>query len=178
MALNKTLPSHWIFPTDQSGHSPGLVGRAVVCDIDGVISDAAWRQHLIGKGKAQEEKDWDSFFASCGDDPYIDEVATLLSLLDKDLMVVLLTGRPASVKSQTLSWLKSYPMRWDLLIMRNYGDYSAAKEFKAQSLEEIRSRGIEPVLAFEDDKRNVDMFKSNGVPCVYIHSGYYDHLNL
>ena len=29
-------------------------------------------------------------------------------------------------------------------------------------------------LAFEDDPRNLAMFRSEGVPCVYIHSGYYD----
>ena len=29
-------------------------------------------------------------------------------------------------------------------------------------------------LAFEDDRRNVQMFHGQGVPCIYIHSGYYD----
>ena len=28
--------------------------------------------------------------------------------------------------------------------------------------------------AFEDDRRNVAMFHAEGIPCVYIHSGYYD----
>ena len=175
MAVNNLFPSHWILPSEQEVYFPELTGPAILCDLDGVLSDAAWRQHLIA---AKNDKDWDGFFAQCGEDPYIDEVATLLGLLDKELLVVLLTGRPASVQSQTIKWLRDYPLRWDLLIMRNYGDYSAAKEFKANSLKEIRDRGIEPVLAFEDDRRNVNMFKANGVPCVYIHSGYYDHLNL
>ncbi|NNN19688.1 MAG: hypothetical protein HKL84_07525 [Acidimicrobiaceae bacterium] len=174
MVATTPLPVHWILPSRHSETSPDLEGRAVLCDLDGVLSDAAWRQHFIEKGK---NKDWDSFFGHCGDDPFIAEVATLLSLLDQDLLVVLLTGRPTSVKSQTLSWLRNFPLRWDLLIMRNFGDYSAAKDFKSDSLDEIRSRGMEPVLAFEDDRRNVDMFKSKGVPCIYIHSGYYDGLS-
>ena len=29
-------------------------------------------------------------------------------------------------------------------------------------------------LAFEDDRRNYLMFHQEGIPCVYIHSGYYD----
>jgi hypothetical protein len=29
-------------------------------------------------------------------------------------------------------------------------------------------------LAFEDDPRNVEMFRQEGVPCVYLHSGYYE----
>ncbi len=177
MPLKNSIPNHWSFPPGRNGSSLALAGPAVVCDLDGVLSDAAWRQHFIGIEKGKD-RDWDSFFAHCGDDPYIDEVATLLNLLDKELLVVLLTGRPSSVQPQTVEWLKNYPLRWDLLIMRNFGDYSAAKEFKAQSLKEIRSYGVEPVLAFEDDPRNVGMFKSHGVPCVYIHSGYYDHLSL
>jgi hypothetical protein len=39
---------------------------------------------------------------------------------------------------------------------------------------EFREYGFELRLAFEDDRRNVDMFHAEGVPCVYIHSGYYD----
>ena len=34
--------------------------------------------------------------------------------------------------------------------------------------------GFDIKASFEDDLRNIEMFKSEGVPCVYIHSGYYD----
>ena len=67
-------------------------GPAVVFDLDGVLSDAAGRQHYIDK--ASRRRNWDAFFDACGDDPLIDDVATLLHLLDGDLRVVLLTGRP------------------------------------------------------------------------------------
>jgi hypothetical protein len=30
------------------------------------------------------------------------------------------------------------------------------------------------MVSFEDDRRNVAMFREEGVPTVYIHSGYYD----
>jgi hypothetical protein len=61
-----------------------------------------------------------------------------------------------------------------VLIMRPYGDYSRAAEFKQDSLWELRQGGWDVRLAFEDDPRNLAMFRSEGVPCVYIHSGYYD----
>jgi len=41
-------------------------------------------------------------------------------------------------------------------------------------VKELRERGFEIKVAFEDDLRNIEMFRSEGVPCVYIHSGYYD----
>ena len=89
-------------------------------DIDGVLSDAAGRQHFIERG----QRDWDAFFEACGDDPVIEEIARLLELLDSSLAVVLLTGRPQRVQPQTLAWLQRYGLRWDLLVMRARGDYS------------------------------------------------------
>ncbi len=142
----------------------------MIFDLDGVLSDAATRQHFVEGGR----RDWDAFFEACGDDEVIEEVARLLELLDPSLPVVLLTGRPLRVQPQTLAWLERYGLRWDLLIMRDYGDYEAARHFKRRSVDELRDLDLKPRLAFEDDRRNVEMFRKAGVPCVYIHSGYYD----
>ncbi|HEX6394837.1 MAG TPA: HAD family acid phosphatase [Acidimicrobiales bacterium] len=145
-------------------------GRAVVFDLDGVLSDAASRQHYLER----PARDWDAFFEACGDDPLIEEIARLLELLDSSLAIVLLTGRPVRVQRQTMAWLSRYKLRWDLLVMRDFGDYRAAREFKRRSVHELREAGFELVLSFEDDRRNVAMFRDEGVPSVYIHSGYYD----
>jgi hypothetical protein len=141
-----------------------------VFDMDGVLSDASNRQHFL----EYPQRDWDAFFAACGDDALIDEVARLLEVLDDDLRVVLLTARPLRVRPQTLAWLDRYKLRWDLLIMRDHGDYTASRTFKRDSVDELRERGFDLRLAFEDDRRNVDMFHGEGIPCIYIHSGYYD----
>ena len=143
---------------------------AVLFDIDGVLADASLRQHHLEGGR----RDWDAFFDGVGDDALVDDMARLMSLLDPGLAVVLLTGRPARVHPQTLDWLERHRLGWDLLVMRDYGDYSAARQFKQRSVGELRSAGLDLRLAFEDDRRNVEMFRAEGVPCVYIHSGYYD----
>ncbi|MHB1854021.1 MAG: HAD family hydrolase, partial [Acidimicrobiales bacterium] len=88
--------------------------------------------------------------------------------------IVLLTARPLWVQPQTLGWLERFSLRWDLLIMRDRGDYSSARAFKQWTVRELRARGIEPTLAFEDDQRNLEMFRTEGIPSVYIHSGYYE----
>ena len=149
-----------------------VAGPAVVFDIDGVLSDAVNRQHFIDG--TQRRRDWHAFFEACGDDPLIEDVAQLIGLLDDELRIVLLTGRPLRVRRQTLAWLERYKLRWDLLIMRDYGDYNAAREFKQVNIYDLRSAGFDLRLAFEDDRRNHEMFKDEGVPCIYIHSGYYD----
>jgi len=150
--------------------APHPGGPAVVFDIDGVLSDAAGRQHYIESGR----RDWTAFFEACGDDPVIEEIARLLELLDSSLAVILLTGRPHRVQPQTLAWLHRYGLRWDLLVMRGRGDYEQVTEFKANVVAQLRERGFELRLAFEDDPSNHAMYVAAGVPCVYIHSGYYE----
>jgi phosphoglycolate phosphatase-like HAD superfamily hydrolase len=145
-------------------------GPAVVFDMDGVLSDAAGRQHYLERPR----RDWEAFFAACGDDPLIEEVARLLDVIDATHRIVLLTARPQRVQRQTLGWLARYALRWDLLIMRDYGDYQAATHFKRRSVAELRDQGFDLRLAFEDDRRNVAMFHQQGIPCVYIHSGYFE----
>jgi phosphoglycolate phosphatase-like HAD superfamily hydrolase len=109
-------------------------GPAVIFDIDGVLADAAGRQHYLDWG------DWKSFFDACGDDPIIEEIERL---------------------------------RWDLLIMREYGDYSGVDEFKRGALRDLVDQGLDIRLALDDDPKNHAMYVSEGVPCIYIHSGYY-----
>lgn len=139
-------------------------------DLDGVLSDASRRQHYL----EYPRPDWRSFFDACGEDPVIEEVHTVLALLDADLQIILLTARPHRVHQLTEAWLHRYDIRWDLLIMRPWGDYDLSRDFKQSTVWELRAAGFDLVLAFEDDRRNVAMFRAEGIPCLYVHSGYYD----
>ena len=149
--------------------SPVAAGPAVVFDMDGVLSDATSRQHFLER----QRRDWTAFFEACGDDPVIEEVARLLELLDRSLAVVLLTGRPLRVQPQTLAWLDRYRLRWDLLVMRERGDRRGVSDYKRGVVADLRAHGLDLRLALEDDPVNHAMFVEEGVPCVYIHSGYY-----
>lgn len=158
------IPANWVW------RDGPISGPAVIFDLDGVLSDAVGRQHLL----EWPTRNWRAFFEAVGEDPVIEEVGTLLAALDPAHGIVLLTARPLRVQPQTLGWLDRNGLRWDLLVMRDVGDYDAAREFKDRTVDELADAGIEPFLAFEDDRRNVEMFRSRGIPCVYIHSGYYD----
>ena len=86
----------------------------------------------------------------------------------------MLTARPTSVREQTLAWLARYGVRWDLLVMRPAHEYQPAVTFKGAMVAALREAALVLRIAFEDDRRNVAMFRAAGVPCVYIHSGYYE----
>jgi hypothetical protein len=158
-------PGHWTWRDGRAAPGP-----AAVIDLDGVLSDAASRQHYLESPR----RDWRGFFDACGEDPVIEEVRVLLDLLDRDLRIVLLTARPERVHPLTEAWLRRYRIRWDLLVMRPFGDHDLSREFKQASIGDLRHYGFELRLAIEDDRRNVAMFRAEGVPCLYLHSGYYD----
>lgn len=161
------VPTHWVWRAE-----PAAPGPVVIFDLDGVLSDATGRQHFLvadGEGK----RNWRGFFDACGDDPLLEDVAALVGAIDPGVAIVLLTGRPVRVRPNTLDWLERHRLRWDLLVMRNAGNYQFSPEFKRLTVKELRQRGFEIKVALEDDHRNIEMFKSEGVPCVYIHSGYY-----
>jgi uncharacterized HAD superfamily protein len=161
----RSVPDNWNWRT-----GPVEPGPAVVVDIDGVLSDAASRQHFLEAPR----RDWRAFFDACGDDPVIEEMRVLLELLDPGLRIILLTARPERIHQLTEAWLRRYEIRWDLLIMRGWGDYEVSRDFKEATVGELRAYGFDLRIAFEDDRRNVEMFRRVGVPCVYFHSGYYD----
>lgn len=158
------MAQHWTWR-----EGPLAPGAAVVVDIDGVLSDAASRQHYIEAPR----RDWRGFFDACGDDSLIEEIKILLDLLDPGLRIILLTGRPARVHHLTEAWLARYGIRWDALLMREGGDYAQAREFKEEAVGDLRRRGFDLRLAIEDDPRNAEMFRKAALPCIYIHSGYY-----
>lgn len=150
-------------------NGPLAPGRAAVFDIDGVLADASHRQHMLRGAR----RNWHAFFEACDRDALIVEVANMAQLLDPAMQIILCTARPSSVAGETLGWLKQHNVRWDLLIMRDYGDYSYARDFKHFTVFELRTYGFDLKMAVEDDPRNKDMFDANGIPCVYIHSGYH-----
>jgi len=150
---------------------PGAAARSgpcVIVDIDGVLADGAHRQHLV------RAKRWREFFDAAHGDLPIAETAVLLRLLDQDLVVVLLTGRPLRTREATITWLAEHGYRWDLLVMKEDRDLRKATNAKREAVAALRTAGFTPVLALDDEPGNVDMYRDENIPCLYIHSGYYD----
>jgi uncharacterized HAD superfamily protein len=140
-----------------------------VVDIDGVLADARHRQHYL----ESRWQDWDSFFLAAGDDGLLEEQARLLEMISTDHVIALVTARSDWIDGITLKWIHQHGIRWDLLIMRASGDYRRSTAMKQHAVEQLRSRNYEPVLAIDDDPRNVKMFESLGIPTIFIPSGYH-----
>ena len=148
----------------------------LVVDVDGVLSDASGRQHLL----AGAERRWEAFFEASVEDPPIPEGIALAGALaagtedGPSRPTVLLTARPARLADTTVAWLDRHGVPWDLLVMRVDGDHRSSPDVKRAALADLRATGHVPELALDDDPRNAEMYRSEGVPVVYVHSGYYD----
>jgi len=142
----------------------------VVVDVDGVLSDASGRQHLL----AREPKPWATFFEASVQDPPITEGIRLVAGLVGDRLMVLLTARPARLADTTMTWLERNSVPWDLLVMRRDDDHRSSPEVKSDAVDGLRADGYEVQLAIDDDPGNVRMYRAAGVAAVYLHSGYYD----
>jgi hypothetical protein len=104
-----------------------------------------------------------------------EENKMLLELVDPELTIVLLTSRPTWIQKATLDWLNRNKIRYDLLIMRPLGDFQASPGFKRHETESLRRLGYIPVLAIDDDMRNVRMYRSESIPTIFLDSGYHPH---
>tara|TARA_B100000902_G_scaffold247676_1_gene234355 strand:- start:893 stop:1369 length:477 start_codon:yes stop_codon:yes gene_type:complete len=141
----------------------------VIFDLDGVISDASHRQHYL----RDEEKDWNGFFSACIEDPPIISGVKLINLLNESHKTIILTARPDSVQSETIDWLRKHGVVWDALIMRSNDDHQQSSKMKLSALNQIIDAGYVPILVFDDDPKNINMFLENEVPAISVHSGYY-----
>lgn len=96
------------------------------------------------------------------------------SVASSDTFVALVTARSDWIAALTVDWLIEHEIHWDLLIMRSTYDWRPSATMKTEAVAQLRSRGFEPTLAIDDDRRNVAAYEQLDIPCLYIHSGYHD----
>jgi len=143
----------------------------ILVDIDGTLADITHRLHFI-KGDRFADKDWDAFFDAMVDDtPIWFMVALVAALAAAHWDVIYVTGRPDIYRQQTSGWLDKQVTGERLLYMRKAGDRRPDDVVKREILQQIRSDGFEPVMAIDDRKRVVDMWRAEGLICLQCAEG-------
>ncbi len=105
-------------------------GEIVICGLDGVLALIEHRLHHLYNEEGV--KDWERFLAACGEDmPNLPLIDRLNQARSEGVPVILLTGRSAAVREQTLAWLGQWQIGYDGLWMRPANDFKPAAEYKA-----------------------------------------------
>ena len=168
MTAASDLPANW---HPRPGAPQG--GPLVVFDLDGVISDASHRQHFLRGGR----QDWEGFFTGAAHDTPLEVGLALAASVADDHAVAILTARPNYIADITRRWLAAHQVRHDLLILRpraGRGSRGPSADFKSHELSRLRAAGYHIALAIDDDERIIDMYRSEDVFALYVHSGYYE----
>lgn len=152
--------------------------KAIVFDIDGTLADNSHRLHYI----QGEKKDWNAFYDACAEDKPTEEFLGFVRLLSKGIYedgtdecaIVICTGRPEQIREITERWFwKNFWFHPKPMYMRKDGDHRPDYEVKEEMIAQMRADGYEPILAIEDRKQVVDMWRRNGIRCLQCAEGDY-----
>lgn len=138
--------------------------KVIICDLDGTLANCEHRQHHVRDGK----KNWNAFFKEMDADEVADSLNEVLKVLHQHYDIYFVSARPDNYRTKTVKWLAE-KAGWDMdgegikLIMRKAGDYRADTIVKKEILDQIKSEGVEILMAFDDRKSVVDMWRENGV---------------
>jgi phosphoglycolate phosphatase-like HAD superfamily hydrolase len=142
--------------------------RIILCDLDGTLADCQHRIHHI----MEKPKDWNTFFAACGDDEPIQHVIDFVNSLDRNLVEVWITsGRSDECRAETEKWLAAFGVRYDRLIMRKAGDFTDDGILKPSWLTDGTIPPERVLLALDDRNRVVKAWRDAGIPCLQVAEG-------
>ncbi|MGW7465508.1 phosphatase domain-containing protein [Streptomyces xantholiticus] len=118
-----------------------------VFDLDGTLSDAGHRQHLLER----KPRAWDAFFAAASDDPPLAEGVALCLETAKECEVMYLTGRPERCRADTVDWLAAQGLPEGRIFMRRNDDRRPARRTKLEILRRLARDRVISMLVDDDE---------------------------
>lgn len=145
--------------------------KIIIVDIDGTISKVGDRIKYL----EQDPKDWDAFYAACGeDDPKWDIIYLVTGLISQGFEIVFCTGRRESVRNITQVWLNHKFLRHfhaDELLMRHDGDFRHDTIVKPELLIEAGISTDRIFMVLEDRNSMVAKWREMGLTCLQVADG-------
>lgn len=137
-----------------------MTRNLILLDMDHVITDAAWRDSMIGT------EDWDTYHSQAVSDKPNHDIATLVnSLSSENIEVVVVTARPEKWAQMTSNWLVDNGVLVDQVLYREADDFQKSPDCKRTTLE--REYGPEwpdrVIVAIDDNVEVIAMYKASNV---------------
>lgn len=156
-----------------------MTSRMTPCaifDIDGTLSDATHRLHLV----KNKPKNYDKFYEGIPHDTPYEPICDIARnyLCSRDMAVVFITARPEKTRQDTVNWLHTHvstPLNVNpFLFMRKDEDYRPAAVVKEELLDGLLRNGLDPKIAFEDCPSVCKMYVRRGILVARIDTGEWD----
>ena len=126
--------------------------KVQIFDLDGTISDDAWRKHHL--------PDYEVYHSMLIDDKIMN-LRQLQAAYVSGCDIVIMTARPARFLEDTIAWLDKYNIEYHMLMMRNNDDKRTSVEVKFSMLKDLDHTEI--VAAFDDRLDICRMYASQGI---------------
>ena len=142
-----------------------------IMDIDGVYTNSKEWEKYIPKENTREG--WDNYHAHYYTSKPNAEMVGIAKALQKLMPIFFVTSREdiGDMRLFSRAEIESYSAgevkvdgKYNKLFMRKKGDFRPSAVVKQEILyKDILGQGYKPVIAIDDSKSNIDMFKENGV---------------
>ncbi len=128
----------------------------ILIDIDHVISDAAWRDHMIDNTRTSNDE-WDEYHHSGRHDKPHNEIVELLRQLtiNRKYFIVGLTSRPERWRKQTMEWMLKFNVPMDDLLMRPDKSYEPSAKLKVEQVKEHFNLLLHQIAFVIDDREDI-----------------------
>lgn len=147
------------------------MGKIVIFDLDGVLADIRHRLHHI----EGENHNWIKFFSECVDDkPNRNMIELLISFIEFNYKIYILSGRSESVREKTMEWFDDYRVPIDFMFLRPGTNYLPASILKREWLKKIiETEGKDNIfMVFDDEEKNVKMYRDAGIQSFHVVINY------
>ena len=143
----------------------------VIFDLDGTLALIDHRRHFVDGSEGK--KDFDAFHRACVNDlPNVPIIKLTRYFQFLSFHVEIWSGRDDAVKKQTVDWLETHEVKYDILRMRSTGDYTPDHLLKEHWLNCFMANTNKwPELVFEDRDRVVAMWRRRGITCCQVAEG-------
>jgi hypothetical protein len=141
-----------------------MEGKIVLVDLDHTLSDAFWRDPLLGK--------WEEYHAAGMDDKPIGFVKQIIDMAHgSGCDIVAVTARPEWNRQMTVRWMIQHDVPIDVILMRADDDHRPSVEVKRSLVTEAFPdlSVIEFVLEDRDDC--VAVYKQLGLNVLQVNYG-------
>jgi hypothetical protein len=142
----------------------------VIVDIDNTLSLSDNRFNLAKKPNGKT--DWDIVHDPDNiilDKPFYPMIDLVKKYKSDGFEIILLTGRPESVRNATEFWLQKYDIEYEQLYMREKKEhFLKAPIFKRKVYEERIKSNI--FCAYDDDEEIIQMWNSLGIPAFKVYT--------
>ncbi len=153
-------------------NSDDLKEKAVIFDLDETLANTQHRLHYILQ---QNPKNWEAYNSKISEDQIYEWCKILISNFVRDgYKILFVTGRSESCRKDTLDWLLSnqIPSNFELH-MRKDRDFRHDDIVKKEIYFENIEKKYNVLLAVDDRRRVVEMWRNIGLVCLQCKEGEY-----